>query len=457
MDTQDITQQTLQALEQVFKNGPSGVYNHGSGLIQKDITQATGLVAYNLEAGAKLLQPVRSPLRNLIPRKTGGRGTAAEWKVITSLNSGSDVVTFTADGTKAGTISYTVTPKSAGYRTVSKGDNASFQSQWAGVGFEDVRAKSVSRLLSYVMIMEERNILGADTTLDAPAAPTVTTANDGSIAAGTYNVICRAKTNIGRGRKSAATSTGALSGNDDSISASVPYVAGAVEYEWYVGAAASEKLEATTRINSVKLTSLAGTGTLASAVTDNHVDALAWQGLIRQISDGGVVRRLATGTSGTGTALALSDVDTVLQSMWDTWQSDPEHMWVNSAESIKITKLVLAANGAPGLYVVPDSSAQGALTGGYRVTHYVNPVTGRAVQINTHPYLKAGTMLITSHTMPFPSSDISDVMEMDLRQDYLQLDYPITSPKWEFEVLMDGVLKLYFPGGCGIIQNINGQ
>jgi hypothetical protein len=56
--------------------------------VAKAITQATGLVAYNLEAPSKKLFPVLTPLRNKIPRKGGGDGTAVNWKAVTKINSG---------------------------------------------------------------------------------------------------------------------------------------------------------------------------------------------------------------------------------------------------------------------------------------------------------------------------------------------------------------------------------
>lgn len=457
MNPSDITQETINSVVDVLKAGPSGHYMPGQGVVvQKDITQATGLVAYNLEAPSKLLVPVMSPLRNRIPRVGTGKGTAAEWKVITALDT-DRIDIFTAEGTKAATVNISVVPKSAGYRTISKGDNNTFQSQWAGKGFEDVKARNIIRLLAHVMIMEEQALLGADTTLPAVTAPTVATVNGGgTIADGTYNVFVRAVTNVGRGRKSTGTSTGAIShGGDAIINASTPVVPGAVRYEWYVGTAAAERLEAVTQINSVSLTALAGTGALVSATADTHTDALAFPGLIRQITDGGVVRTLATGTNGTGTTLALTDVDGLLQDQWDQWRANPDLIVVNSQQSVKLTNLVLAANGGPTLYVQTDKSEQGNLTGGYRVTHYVNKVTGKAVPILTHPYLKPGSLLTLSFDMPFPAGDIGSVMEVETRQEYMQLDYPVTSPKWEYEVLVDQVLKLYFPGSCGLIRNIN--
>lgn len=459
----NISKETLDSVVSILKGGPSGLYLPGQGVITKDITQATGLVAYNLEAPSKLLVPVMTPLRNRIPRVGTGKGTASEWKVITALDT-SRVDIFTAEGTKAATVNISVTPQSAGYRTISKGDNNSFQSQWAGKGFEDVKARNILRLLAHVMIMEEQAILGASAALPAVSAPAVTVADAaGAIPDGAgVNVICRAITNVGRGRKSAATGTGAMGGGGNAhiISASVPCVNGAVKYEWYVGAAGVEKLEATTRINSVKLTALAGTGAVVGA--DNHTDALAFNGILQQIMpavtpSGAIVRTLATGTEGTGTALSLDDLETVLQSMWDTWRANPDLLTVSSAEAVKITKLVLAANGGPTLFVTADSGNIGRLTGGYRVTHFLNPITGKQIPIEVHPYLQPGTCFFSTFELPFPGGDITNVLDIETRQEYLQLDYPVVAPKWEYEVLVDETLRMFWPGGFGVVRNINGQ
>jgi hypothetical protein len=156
--------------------------------------------------------------------------------------------------------------RAASYKTISKGDFVSFQAEWAGKGFEPGgnRARAVSRLLKHVMIHEEQAILGGrNAALGTITTPTTATATTGgTIAAATYNVIVRAETNVGRGKKSSAASQ-VTTGATSTISASTPYVEGAVRYKWFVGTAGAEKLEATTTINSVLLTALAGTGALA--------------------------------------------------------------------------------------------------------------------------------------------------------------------------------------------------
>jgi hypothetical protein len=115
---------------------------------------------------------------------------------------------------------------------------------------------------------------------------------------------------------------------------------------------------------------------------------------------------------------------------------------------------VLAAGGAPTLYV-NSGAAKAEITGGYRVTAYVNKVTGKQIPIVVHPYFEQGTMLGLTFGMPFPASDIDNPIEIETRQDYMQLDYPVTSPAWEFEVLVDELVKLFFPGSCFVIRNCN--
>lgn len=47
----------------------------------------SGLTFYDLEAGAKLIYPVLTPLRNMIPRVSGKGGIQANWRAITAINS----------------------------------------------------------------------------------------------------------------------------------------------------------------------------------------------------------------------------------------------------------------------------------------------------------------------------------------------------------------------------------
>jgi hypothetical protein len=467
LDIQGVSQQAIDAVKSVLAGGGQAYDPTG---VRKDITTATGLVAYNLEPAAKLLVPAFSPIRNRVPRVGNTKGgTAVNWKVIQSLDVNKANI-FTAEGAKASTINYTAVDRTQAFKTLSAGDNVSFKSQWAGRSFEDVKARAVARLLKTTMVREEYGILGGrNAVLPAVTQPTTATATTGgTIAAATYNVFCRALSYLpgtgtsAKGRFSTAAAQ-VTTGATSTISATVPWVEGAARYEWYVGVAGSEKLEATTRINSVLLTALAGTGVTKVAVdadanngASNGGDTLAFNGLLAQLdSTANIVTTLATGTAGIGTVLAQTHLDDLLQNMWDTYRASPDVIYMNSEESINLTNLVLAAGGAPVLQI--GNAEKAGVVGNYRVSSWINKATGRIIPIEVHPYLEQGTMLFGTFEMPFPASDIDNPVEIETLQEYLQIDYPPTRTAWEFEVLVDEVIKLFFPGSWGVIRNIARQ
>jgi hypothetical protein len=454
MDLVTTYQATIDRLADILKAG---------GVVRKDVTQSTGLNVYNLEPAAKILQPVYSPYRNMLPRPNTGMGTAANWKVVTGLDI-SRIDPFTAEGTKAATVNVTAVDKSAGYKTISKGDSVSFQSEWSGKGYIDQKAAAVTRLLATVIQLEEQALLfGRNANFGAITTPTTATATTGgTIAAATYNVVVRAisfprlagtTAAAGRGRASSAASQ-ATTGATSTLSASTTVVEGAVAYEWYVGTAGNERLEAITECAHVKLTALAATGVTLASVSDNAADTLAFDGLITQlVGTAGYSKTLANGTAGTGTAVSLTDVDDMLQSLWDNYRVDPEVLFMNSREHRKLNALIQASTGLAVQVYTQQSDVVG-LTGGVSFSYYVNQTTGKKVKLMVHPFWPKGTILASTFALPFSIPGLNHIAEVETRKDYLQLEYPETKPAYEFEVLTDEVLKVYFPGAYGVIRNI---
>ena len=72
------TQETLDLVKGIIGGTPSDN-------ISKSITTANGLVAYDLQAPAKNLYPVLTPIRNSLPRVGGGVGVATNWKTVTAI------------------------------------------------------------------------------------------------------------------------------------------------------------------------------------------------------------------------------------------------------------------------------------------------------------------------------------------------------------------------------------
>ena len=51
-------------------------------------------------------------------------------------------------------------------------------------------------------------------------------------------------------------------------------------------------------------------------------------------------------------------------------------------------------------------------------------------------------------------SNVPNVLEMKLRRDYFQMEWPMRTLKYETGVYFDGVLADYFPPAIGVITNI---
>jgi hypothetical protein len=474
MQSSNLGRSIFDDLAKALNNGVSGQD------LMKAITVATGLTAIDLEPAAKTMVPALTPMRNMVPRVRNTRGgTSAQFKVILKLNP-TLVRPGVSEGSRANQVSTVVANRSLPFASIGLGDSVTFQAEWAGRNFEDVKARAVERLLKAVMIEEEKVMVGGrgSAALATPSTPTVTSASTGgSIAAGTYSVSATALTmygynnalnsfpsgstpptgtpalGVGETVASTAASTGALTGSTNVISASVASVETAFGYAWYVNG----KLEAITTINSVSLTSLYGTGGAAPAA-DTSQDSLVYDGAVSQlvVANNSYSKAEATGTAGVGTALSLSDIDAMFQSIWMTGRGNPDVVFVNVQESIRITNQVLASSGAPTLFIAQDADGRdkGMITGGYRVSHYINKATGRPVPIVTHPYMPQGTLFALSLELPFPVADLTNPIEFEARQEYLQLDYPVSQPTRNFDVIVDGALKLYFTTGGGVIRNI---
>src|SRR5438445_2117680 len=255
-----------------------GALNTPDDRIAKTISISTGLVAYDLQAAAKNLFPVVTPIRNSLPRVGGGTGTASNWRQVTALTgSGFDAMGWVPEGQRSGQMSYTTATKSASYVTIGEEDAATYEAISAGRHFEDIQARMTFRLLQKLMLKEEMAVLAGNASLNlgAPATPTLS-ASGGSatLPAGTYYVKVVGLTlegyqnsSVVNGVATSMTVTGAdgksymLSGGSSNISSeasfavtlgqtlfcSVTPMRGAVAYAWFVSSATgTETLQAIT-------------------------------------------------------------------------------------------------------------------------------------------------------------------------------------------------------------------
>ena len=505
MNPEDLIKSALQSPNEDIARSVLMAAGLSPDALQKTISTGTGLVAYDLQAPAKNLYPVATPIRNRIPRVGGGIGTATNWRQVNAIfGSGFDAMGWVPEGQRSGNMSYSTSNKAATYVTLGEEDSATFEAIAAGRSFEDVQARMTMRLLQKAMLKEENAIIGgnASLALGTPATPSLSASGSGAtLPAATYSVIVVALTFEGYRNATrvaplavatSQTVTGAdgatytLSGGSSNKSAnatqavtlgqtlfaSVTAIQGAVAYAWYVGTAGSEKLEAITTINSAAFSApLAGTGQAATAVTaDNSTNSgLAFDGLLTTALKSGsnaYVKLMATGTAGTGTPLTQSgrgsivEIDTMLQAMWDAYQVSPSVLYVNSQELKNITNKVLSNSSAPLLqYFQRPGDGDYRLTASGTIDFYFNPFMldgGMRIPIKIHPALPPGTIFGWAENLPvqYQSNEVPNIAEVKTRQDYYQIEWPITTRKRSVGVYMEEVLAVYAPFAMGVITGI---
>jgi hypothetical protein len=485
---------TLDAMKEAQANG--------SEALAKAYTQATGLVAYDLQAPALALYPflaLMTMLRNEIPRVGGGGDTATRWKAITGINT-TNTHPGVSEGNRGGLITTTTANYLAAYAGFGLEDTVSFESDYASQGFDDVKARARLGLLRSLMLSEEGQILGGNASLSLGTTPTpvpATATTGGTIAAATYNVACVALTHQGASRSSlangvvglisktnvdgstdtinggaaqkSATASQVTTGATSTISATVPAVEGAVAYAWYVGTAGAERLEAITSINSVLLTSLNGTRQLLSALTaaDYSKDAVYnIDGLLSfaKAANNATVLALPTGVAGTGSTLTsdggggILEINNLLQTMFDAYRLGPQELLVSSAGIRLINKLCLSNGGAPLFRFNLDGGGQAGIAAGATVGSYLNPITNQLIRVRVHPNMPAGTILGYCTEIPYPLNGVGNVMQVKTRREYYSIDWPIgiQGRKFPYGVYCDEVLQHYAPFSMFKLYNVAG-
>jgi hypothetical protein len=464
---------------------------------QESTSAISGLTFYDLELGAKFLYPVLTPLRNMIPRVSGKGGIQASWRAITAINT-SGLRIGVSPANRGGVMAVNTTNYTANYKGIGIETNVDFEAQYAGQGFDDIRAIGAKTGLEALMLGEEAMILGGSTSVPLGTTPTPTLtaiATGGTLAAQTWSVICAALTldglingsivggvqgsitrtnadgssdTFGGGvAQKSANATVATAGATSSINASVAPVTGALGYAWFWGPVGSEVLGSITTINSLIITAAASGTQLASslAATDWSANALAFDGLIYQAlipGSGSYIYTMASGTPGVGTPLTsdsaggIIEIDTVLKHMWDSYRLSPDTMWVNSQEALNISRKILSGSQTAAQRFVFESS-QDLVGGGIMVRTYLNRFSmqgGSVIDIRVHPNMPAGTVLMTTKTLPYPLAGVGNVVQIRTRQDYYQIEWPLRSRRYEYGIYADQVLQNYFPPSLALITNI---
>lgn len=468
-----------------------------AGYLGKAFTQSgsaiSGITAYDLEQGARLLYPVTTIFRNIIPRDVGGMGIQANWRSITAINP-SGMAPGVSEGNRGGAVDQTVTDNLAAFVELGLENFVTWKAEYAGKGFDNVPALAVTNLLRSTMEAEEKVIIGGNGTqlLGTTPTPSATPSTTGGTLAAqtdwtmyavalTYDGMVNSTLALGVKLpytrvntdqstdlingftaipSAAATST--TTGATSSIAYTVAPVRGAFGYAWFFGRAGSERLYAITSISAVTVTAnTASPAQLFTAlpVTDTSKNTLNFDGLFTQFwksgsgayfKDNGALPLTATG-SGTG---GITEFDTAIQSFYDNFRLVPTDIYMSGQDQRNAKNKILTGNTNMAPFFLGNAAA--GVMGGTQFKKYNNPIGfgQQELDVHVHPFIPQGTIMFYSKEIPYSLSNVAELVKMKLRYDYRQIDWPMVKRKREYGVYFDGVLQNYFPPAFGILCNV---
>jgi len=477
--------------------------------IQKEITLTTPLdtsfAAFDLEAPSKLLTPRPTPLRNRIPRKKGvgtshrvkrilgytGTGTGGQgqiWPGITETtqNNFAPGSSTPFELIRGPQIAYTADDLILPYNSYSLSDQVSFDANFSGMGYQDLRQLSSTSTLYATMLMEERMMLmargtatGYSGTLAAPTIAVTSPAASGSQtgfaagAAGTYYVAATTDAGIsvngfGESIATAIVSTAVATGDVIVVTISAPVV-GALGYNIYVGGAnalASLTYQGTMKgtgtfvIQAANTSGLTGnnapyttTGALASrATTNTSAYATGYDGILPTVLGPNTGYNNAINST-FSTANPGVEFQTVFANLYQNVKADPDIVLMNGNDRKQLSDAIKSGSTANYRLMIESPGTTGT-TYGSIVTGLQNEVTGKAVDIMVHPWLNPGVAPVLSWTLPIPDTQVSDVWANFLVQDYMGIQWPVTQFTYDFSTYFRGTFFCTAPAWNGAVSGI---
>jgi len=466
--------------------------------VQKDITisspLSTSFAAFDLEAPAKLLTPRPTPLRNRIPRKKGvgtshrikritgytGTGTGGQGQIWPGITESTTTAFGSINFERGSKISYTADDIILPYNSYSLSDSVSFDANFSGLGYQDLRQLSSTSTLYATMLMEERMMLMARGTASgyagALSAPTVTvtapSAGTGQVALAnnTYYIYVTADAGVsgsGFGESIVNTVTSQAT-SSQVLKIVVTPVTGALGYNIYIGTTtgvANAKYQGTiksttgyvvgagsTSVGDTLVYSTSSSILASRASADTSAYATGYDGILTTVlgANTGYNNNINTTFSNTNPG---TEFQVVFANLYNSVKADPDEVLLNGSDRKQLSDAIKgSANANYRLQISQDETS--GVTYGSVVNGIVNETTGKSVPLTVHPWLPQGVAPVLSYTLPIPDTEVSDVWANYMVQDYLGVQWPVTQFAYEFSTYFRGTFFCAAPAWNGVVSGI---
>lgn len=459
---------------------------------------STSFAAFDLEAPAKLLTPRPTPLRNKIVRKKGvgmshrikritgytGTGTGGQGNIWPGITQTTQNDFAPGAGTplmyeRGPQISYTADDLILPYNSYSLSDQVSFDANFSGMGYQDLRQLSSTSTLYATMLMEERMMLMARGTasgysgaLSAPATVTLTSpvaaSGQTALAAATYYVYVTSDAGA-FGQSVVSTVQSAAVASGDVLQIDVSAVSGAIGYRVYVGTSTGtanctyqgRTTSTTFVVQGASSTTTAGntapyttTGALAStAASDTSAYATGYDGILPTVLNPSISGAINTINSTFSTSNPGAEFQTVFGTLYENVKADPDEILLNGADRKQLSDTI--KNGSTANYRLTLAQTEtGDYVGGAVIGALNNEITGKMVDLTVHPWLPQGVAPVLSYTLPIPDTEVSDVWANVMVQDYMGIQWPVNQFSYDFSTYFRGTFMCYAPAWNGVVSGI---
>jgi hypothetical protein len=463
---------------------------------------SSGFVPYDLVAPSRLIYPIYSPLRNKVPR-VPGQGTSHRAKLVTGITGsqtggqGAQRVSISEvpSGQSIGgnwplsipaSGSQTATDMNIPYSFFGLSESLSWLAQFAGQGFEDVSALANLVLLQEFMLAEEYSMLsGTKTALTTPSAPTLSARSAGTgetaLSGITTNLYVKVSALNYFGETLASTAANVAPSAGQVVDVTISPVRGAFVYNIYVstGTSAGTYYLMATKVGATRYTlqgAIPTTGTTpptADTGTASSNDYEGWLSIVdgHASVDSSVYPSGFTGSyinKSANTTLNHEILFSAFEAMWDGatatgntaasgatgFRADPAEIVAEGSDIARLADEVIASGSNTNYRLMLMQDDVGGVRSGAAVSEIQNPITRSLVRIVVHPFLYQGTAFLNSYTLPMSWSNVSNVWENVMVQDYLSINWPVIDASFRYSIYMYGALVCYAPQYNGVIQGL---
>ena len=452
----------------------------------------TGLVPFDLEAPAKYLAPRPTPLRNKLPREKG-QGTSRRFKRITGITgsgtggvgvfhpgisettqnnfapSGASNALYLNRGAK---ITYAGDDKVVPYFEFGVSDSVSFAAQYAGQGFQDIRALSAQSLLYSSMLLEERMLLmgrgsNASYFSGALSAPSITitlrapVAGETAISGAGTNIYVKATSDAGDFGQSVLSSVASVAASAGTVAdvKITSAVTGALGYRVYSGTGSSQPADSALfldgRTGSLTYTlqgAFPTTIAASTAASDTSAYANGYDGIMPTVTgaNSGYTKNINGSFNATSPG---SEFQTAFASLYDSVKADPDEILFNGTDRKNLSELLKNSSSNNYRLTLTQDEIGNAVMGSV-ITAIQNEVTGKVVPMTVHPWMPQGNTAILSYTLPIPDSQVSNVWSVVNVQDYMGINWPVIDFQYQISSYWQGTFLCYAPAWNGSVTGI---